>query len=125
MVAREGACLDIGCGSSRILASLHQQAVGLDISLGKLRYARRFEHPLVNGSAFSLPFADGAFEQVVCSQVVEHLKAGEQPFLEMTRVLQDGGRLVVGTPDYGRWTWNLIAAEVRAALPLLCAGRLR
>lgn len=117
MVARKGACLDIGCGSSRILASLHNQTVGLDISLGKLRYARRFEHPLVNGSAFSLPFADGAFEQVVCSQVVEHLEAGEQPFLEMTRVLREGGRLVIGTPDYGRWTWNLIERLYRFLAP--------
>jgi len=101
-------CLDIGCGSSRILGALHDHSVGLDISLGKLRYARCYRHPLVNASVFSLPFADNSFEQVVCSQVIEHLEAGDQPFLEMARVLKDGGRLIIGTPDYGRWNWVII-----------------
>jgi len=39
----EGAttCLDVGCGSSRILGSL-DSALGLDIQLSKLRYARKY-----------------------------------------------------------------------------------
>jgi dolichol-phosphate mannosyltransferase len=100
--------LDIGCGSSKILGALHECTVGLDVSLGKLRYARCYGRPLTNGSIFALPFADGAFEQIVCSEVIEHLESSEQPFLEMTRVLKDGGRLIIGTPDYGRWNWVII-----------------
>lgn len=108
MVDSSKSCLDIGCGSSRILDALGDHVVGLDISLGKLLYARCYRRPLVNASIFALPFADGAFEQIVCSQVIEHLTAGEQPFLEMARVLKDGGRLVLGTPDYGRRTWVIL-----------------
>ncbi len=100
--------LDIGCGSSRILGALHGLTVGLDVSLGKLRYARCYQRPLANGSIFALPFADRTFEQIVCSEVIEHLEADEQPFLEMTRVLKGGGRLIIGTPDYGRWSWVMI-----------------
>jgi dolichol-phosphate mannosyltransferase len=117
LATQEGLGLDIGCGSSRILGSLDEQTVGLDISPGKLRYARCYCRPLVNASAFALPFVDGAFDQVVCSQVVEHLHDDLQPFEEMTRVLRDGGRLVFGTPDYGRWNWNVIERLYRYFAP--------
>jgi dolichol-phosphate mannosyltransferase len=108
MVDQSKPCLDIGCGSSRILGALHDHSVGVDVSLGKLRYARCYSRPLVHASAFALPFADGAFEQLVCSQVIEHLESGVQPLLEMARVLKDGGVLILGTPDYGRASWVII-----------------
>ena len=108
MVDPRKPCLDIGCGSSHILGALYEHSVGLDISRGKLLYSRRFERHLVQGSGFALPFGDGSFEQVLCSQVIEHLPASEKPFAEMTRVLQEGGRLVLGTPDYGRLSWVIL-----------------
>jgi len=108
MINASKPCLDIGCGSSRILGDLSDDAVGLDVLLGKLLYARRYGRPLVNGSAFALPFADNTFEQAVCSQVIEHLEPSDQPFSEMTRVLKDGGRLVLGTPDYSHLTWLIM-----------------
>ena len=108
MIDISKSCLDLGCGSSRILGDLGDQTIGLDIQLNKLRYARCYGRRLVQGSGFALPFADEAFEQVVCSQVIEHLDSSGQPFLELSRVLKDGGRLVLGTPDYGRWEWSII-----------------
>ncbi len=108
LVDTEQPCLDIGCGSSRILGALNDRSIGLDVQLNKLRYSRRYGRPLVNGSIFALPFADHSFAQVLCSQVIEHLPAGPQPFAEMGRVLVEGGRLILGTPDYGRFTWPII-----------------
>jgi SAM-dependent methyltransferase len=64
-----------------------------------------------------LPFADDTFEQLVCSEVIEHLQAGEKPFLEMARVLKDGGRLIIGTPDYGRWSWVIIERLYKVFAP--------
>ena len=102
-----GLCLDIGCGSSRILGGLGN-GVGLDIQMPKLRFAKRYNKPLVQGSVWALPFHDNAFDRIVCSQVIEHLVAGEGPFLEMSRILKEGGTLVIGTPDYGKRLWRLI-----------------
>lgn len=99
--------LDIGCGSSRILAAL-ENAIGLDVQTSKLRYIRRFGKPLVNASINTLPFRDNAFECVVCSEVIEHIPGEESVFSEMSRVLQKGGRLILGTPDYGTVWWRLI-----------------
>jgi dolichol-phosphate mannosyltransferase len=112
----EGVCLDIGCGSSRILASLGD-VVGADILLRKLRWARKYGKPLVNASIFELPFADEAFDCVVSSEVIEHIAPGQKPFLEMRRVLKNGGTLVLGTPDYGTLSWRLIEEVYHRLIP--------
>jgi SAM-dependent methyltransferase len=98
--------LDVGCGSSRIIGS--GRMVALDIVLAKLRYARRYGNPVVHGSIFELPFKDGAFDCVICSEVVEHVPADERVFSELERVLEPGGRLILGTPDYDRWRWRAL-----------------
>ena len=105
LIAHEGPVLDVGCGSSRILGTLPPGSAGLDILLRKLRYARKFSVPLVQGSAFNLPFEDGAFPCILCSQVIEHAPKTSTILDELVRVLRPGGRLVLGTPDYDRWEW--------------------
>jgi ubiquinone/menaquinone biosynthesis C-methylase UbiE len=97
--------LDVGCGSSHIIGALPRGSVALDILLNKLRFARRFGMPLVHGSGFALPFADGTFPCVLCSQVIEHVPMVPSMIDELCRVLKPGGRLVLGTPDYDRWEW--------------------
>jgi dolichol-phosphate mannosyltransferase len=100
--------LDVGCGSSVIIGALPPGSVALDIALQKLRYARKFSRHLVQGSGFALPFRDGAFECVLSSQVIEHLPDDPRVLDELCRVLAPGGRLVLGTPDYGSWQWPAI-----------------
>lgn len=104
----DGRVLDLGCGSSRILRDL-PGAVGVDITFRKLRYMRRYGLPLVQGTIFSLPFRDRSFDIIVCSEVIEHIPAGLEPFREIARVHRPGGVLVLGTPDYATWSWR--AAE--------------
>ncbi len=113
---KEGLTLDIGCGSSRIL-SYDFHPVGLDIQINKLRYARKFHRPLINASIWQLPFRDQVFDCVICSEVIEHIPAGIQPFLEMRRVLKPNGTLVIGTPDYAHATWRMIEYAYRLAAP--------
>lgn len=108
VIAGQGPVLDVGCGSSRIIGALPAGSVALDISLRKLRYARKFSKSLVQGSGTSLPFRNGSFPCVLCSQVIEHVSK-ESPILnELCRVLAPGGLLVLGTPDYANWQWVVI-----------------
>jgi SAM-dependent methyltransferase len=108
LIAGEGPVLDVGCGSSRIIAGLPPGSIAVDLLHRKLRYARKFNRPLVRGSGFALPFADASFSCVLCSQVIEHVPK-ESPILdELCRVLRPGGRLVLGTPDYANWQWVYI-----------------
>src|SRR5207253_88977 len=60
------------------------------------------------GSIFELPFKDASFDCVICSEVIEHVPADEKVFSELLRVLEPGGRLILGTPDYDRWRWRAL-----------------
>ena len=105
LIAGQGPVLDVGCGSSRIIGALPRGSVAVDILQRKLRYARKFQRPLVRASGFRLPFADASFPCVLCSQVIEHVPKESTIVSELCRVLAPGGRLVLGTPDYAHWEW--------------------
>jgi dolichol-phosphate mannosyltransferase len=105
LIAGQGRVLDVGCGSSRIIAALPPGSVAMDILSRKLRYARKFNRALVHASGFNLPFADNSFPCVLCSQVIEHVPKTSPILDELCRVLAPGGRLVLGTPDYDHWEW--------------------
>lgn len=98
---------DAGCGSTQILNGA-PQIIGMDIQQRKLRFMRRAGRRLVRGSTFAIPFRDGAFQVVISSQVIEHIPESDAVFTELVRVLEPGGTLILGTPDYGRWQWPLI-----------------
>ncbi|HEX2090162.1 MAG TPA: methyltransferase domain-containing protein [Actinomycetota bacterium] len=108
--------LDIGCGSSRILQSL-PQAVGLDMQIRKLRWLRAPGRQLVQGSLSQLPFEDESFDAVICSEVIEHIPREEIDLTDMVRVLAPGGALVLGTPDYGTWTWRTLEGMYKKVFP--------
>jgi SAM-dependent methyltransferase len=117
LIAGEGTVLDVGAGSSQIIAALPGGSVALDILLRKLRYARCYGADRVQGSGFSLPFGDSSFTCVLCSQVIEHVPKSSPILMELDRVLAPGGALVLGTPDYGRWQWHAIEAIYDRVLP--------
>lgn len=117
LIDGQGAVLDVGCGSSHIIGALPKGSVALDVLINKLRFARRFRTPRVCGSGFALPFADESFPCVLCSQVIEHVPMVPSMIDELCRVLEPGGRLVLGTPDYDRWEWVWIEKMYGVAAP--------
>jgi ubiquinone/menaquinone biosynthesis C-methylase UbiE len=117
LIAGQGPVLDVGCGSSRIIAALPVGSVAVDVLLRKLRYARRFGKPLVQASGFTLPFPDASFPCVLCSQVIEHVPKDSPILDELCRVLRIGGRLVLGTPDYANWQWVYMEKAYGLAAP--------
>lgn len=108
--------LDIGCGSSRIAQS-RPDSVALDFERPKLRFLRRTNDKLVQADCARLPFADATFDAVVNSQLIEHVPYRRELFLEMNRVMQVGGVLVIGTPDYGRTAWRATEWVYQKILP--------
>lgn len=100
--------VDIGCGSSHILADL-PHSVGVDLRHDKLAFMRKTNKLLVQGDGMCLPFSDGHFDCVLSSEVIEHIPDENGVHIdECTRVLKPGGILVLGTPDYDRWEWVAI-----------------
>jgi dolichol-phosphate mannosyltransferase len=117
LIDKEGAVLDVGCGSSRIIGALPSGSVAVDILFRKLRYARKFGTALVHGSGFTLPVGDASFPCVVCSQVIEHVPKDSTILSELMRTLAPGGALILGTPDYANWEWRFIEAVYAKVLP--------
>lgn len=105
--ADAGRVLDIGCGSSRIVQTL-PGAVGMDMAIRKLRWLRAPGRLLLQGDMNRLPFRDGAFDTVICSEVIEHVPREEVRLEEMVRVITPGGTLILGTPDYARRRWRAL-----------------
>ncbi|MEI6453788.1 MAG: class I SAM-dependent methyltransferase [Actinomycetes bacterium] len=54
----------------------------------------------VQGNALSLPFPDGAFDRVICSEVLEHIPDDEGAMRELARVLRTGGTMAVTVPRF-------------------------
>jgi SAM-dependent methyltransferase len=105
----------VGCGDASFtteLARYSSRVTAIDISAGQIaENARRFP-----GIAFRqhdvserLPFADGAFAVVWCSEVLEHLFDPAFALREMHRSLRPGGRLLVTVPYHGGFKNLLIA----------------
>ena len=55
---------------------------------------------VLRGDATTLPFADGSFDRVITSEVLEHIQDDVSAIAELTRVLKPGGTLAVTVPSW-------------------------
>jgi SAM-dependent methyltransferase len=99
--------LDMGCSVGVIterLAESAGRAVGGDIDEQAVRQAARMSGQgacFVVSDTVATPFADGAFDFIVCSQVYEHVPSLELLVAEVYRLLKDDGVCFFSGPN--RW----------------------
>ena len=96
--------LDVGCGPGvqiRYLAKANV-ACGLDVGLPVLKAAQGngLLPCLANCEGGHLPFAEGAFDVVVCTDVLEHLFAPQDLLAEINRILKADGTAILGVPNH-------------------------
>lgn len=95
--------LDVATGTAAAAAvvaksGVRKRIVGVDSSAAMLRQARASgvdSVQLVVGLVEELPFADGAFDLVMCTRALHHIKRPELAVAEMARVVRPGGHVVV------------------------------
>lgn len=96
--------LDLGCGpgdGTARIAHTGATAIGLDYSEGMIVKARQEPATLgklTRGDAGRLPFKDGAFDKVVCTNSFHHYPDHFAALKEVRRVLKPGGVLVLVDP---------------------------
>lgn len=95
--------LEIGCGAGHLLAQVPSaRGFGIDLAESLLaKAARRLTKrgTLVQGDAENLPFRNGAWERVYCSEVLEHLPSPAAALGEMRRIVAREGVAVVSVPN--------------------------
>jgi len=94
--------LDAGCGSGPLSAALRAKGAivtGFDGSPAMLELARQRlgDDAALHVADLSrpLPFADGAFDDIVASLVLHYLRDWATPLAELRRLLKPGGRLIL------------------------------
>ncbi len=96
-----GPVLDLGTGVGSNLEAISEKhvAFGVDVSVSALRAARKIA-PVAACDGARLPFRDGAFAAVVCTEVLEHVDDPSLVIGEAARVLAPGGVMYITTPNY-------------------------
>jgi len=105
--------LDVGCGTGLILRRMPAGAVGIDLNPRHLeRAAKHAPHAHVQSAdAEKLPFADGQFSTVICTEVLEHLVHPEDAVAGIHRVLESGGRFIGSTPRHALlWRFRFLSS---------------
>ncbi len=111
--------LDLGCGFGRhafAAARRGAEVVALDAGMDEVIQVRsvlgamaeagelsedRVRAGGIQGNALLLPFADGAFDRIVASEVLEHIPDDLTAIGELARVLRPGGTMAVTVPRCG------------------------
>lgn len=96
-----GPVLDLGTGVGGNLPLIGARfaAFGSEIAASAARRAAAHA-PVVVADGARLPFADGSFGAVVCTEVLEHVADASTIFGEMARALRADGLAFVTTPNY-------------------------
>lgn len=111
------AVIDVGCGAGRHSFEAYRRGadvIAFDQSVEDLNDVDAIltamkdqgEAPAgahaeaVKGDALDLPYADGTFDVVIASEILEHVPADDAAIAELVRVLKPGGKLAVTVP---RW----------------------
>jgi SAM-dependent methyltransferase len=109
--------IDVGCGQGRHSFEAFRRGanvIAFDQSAGDLNDVDEILQAMkdqgevptsaraeaVKGDALDLPFADGTFDCVIASEILEHVPQDDKAIAELVRVLKPGGALVITVP---RW----------------------
>ena len=109
--------VDLGCGPGLLALEMAQrvgpegevQCIDASPSMVALATRRCSGQPGVqvrSGDVTALPYADGAFDAVVCVQVYEYVPEVDRALAEVHRVLRPGGRAVIVDTDWESCVWH-------------------
>ncbi|MCX6707672.1 MAG: class I SAM-dependent methyltransferase [Candidatus Woesearchaeota archaeon] len=96
--------LNVGCSEGYYdtwLMKRFSKVIGIDMNMNDLIVAKR-RNPgtsYILASAAYLPFKEKVFDEVICVDVLEHVKEDSKAVFEIGRVLKKGKNLIVTVPN--------------------------
>jgi ubiquinone/menaquinone biosynthesis C-methylase UbiE len=112
--AGQGGLLDIGCGMGALTAHIAgrlgtSEMTGVDLDSERLKgaAARGIRPLLLDLNTDSLPLASGSKRVVTCFGVLAYLNLYDNVLAESTRVLADGGWLLLSMPNLANYANRL------------------
>ena len=120
--------LDLGCGFGRhayefarrgasivALDAGHDEVAQVRATLGAMGEAGEIDVAakigVIQGDALHLPFPDGTFDRVICSEVLEHIPDDDAALAELSRVLAPNGTMAITVPRFGPELVNWALSE--------------
>jgi len=97
--------LDVGCGVGQVVHRLTEagyEAYGVDVSEPNIRKAEQFNDRCRLYDGVQLPFPDRHFAAAGALNVLEHVEDPERFIGEIVRVTEEGGRIVLSSPNFFR-----------------------
>lgn len=128
---RSADVLDVGCAGgfmSEALAERGARVIGVDPAAKAIDAARRQATASGSGAEYlvgvgeALPFPDGAFDYVVCVDVLEHVDSLDQTISEIARVLRPGGTFFFDTINRNLLSRFVVVRMAERILRLLPRG---
>jgi len=108
--------LDAGCGNGRhsweVYKQNHSSIVAFDVDrdcikknkyvLDGLQEQKNFKgtYNLIIADVTKLPFKNGSFDKIICSEVLEHIPEDKSAVEELVRVLSNDGAIGISVPHY-------------------------
>jgi len=119
--------LDAGCGTGRHLIEFGSlgPSVGVDPSADAVAFCHQRGLDDVRCAGLeNLPFASGAFDLVLASDVLEHIEDDVAALVELRRVAAEDAHLIITVPAY-QWLWTEHDVQLhhvrRYTLPVMAA----
>ena len=96
----KGKLLDLGCGKVPFYEA-YKEFVEQNICVDWEKAQHKSEHLDRECDLNApLPFADGEFDTIILSDVLEHISGPDDLWKEMARILAPGGKIIVSVPFY-------------------------
>ncbi|NLX07874.1 MAG: class I SAM-dependent methyltransferase [Phycisphaerae bacterium] len=104
LLPSQGRLLDAGCGIAVLLRTIRQrypqlELHGVDFSPVAVERTREYGFAAQVAVLPDLPYDDGCFDAVTCTEVLEHLDDPAAAVRSFARVLRAGGWLIVSAPQ--------------------------
>lgn len=104
IVDLESTMLIVGCGNRNDIEflTISKKTYAFDLSFQAVQRIN-YQKNVFTADALAIPFNNGIFDIVICSEVLEHIPDIDLALEEFYRVLKQDGTLIISTPNW----WSL------------------